>query len=256
MTLPGPFGVVGAGRLGPVLARALAAAGLEVTGPHGRGYNGFAGAHQDGIVLLCVPDDSLRAAAAAVRPGPLVGHLSGASDLSVLAAHRGFSVHPLMTISSGRVNDPDLAGVNAAVAGTDPAALAVAESLAARLGMHPFTVADRDRVAYHASAAIASNFLVTLESAAGRLMESAGLDRRLLLPLARTALENWGELGPAALTGPIIRGDRATVAAHREAVRERAPDLLALFDAMVAATAALVPEGLRSTTDSEGDPVG
>jgi predicted short-subunit dehydrogenase-like oxidoreductase (DUF2520 family) len=248
--LTGPIGVVGAGRLGPVLVRALAAAGLDVTGPHGRGYDGR---ESDGraatIVLLCVPDDAIRAASQAVLPGPLVGHLSGASDLSVLAPHRGFSLHPLMTITAGQPTDPVLKGVHAAVSGADPAALAVAESLASSLGMQPFAVADRDRVAYHAAAAMASNFLVTVESAAARLMESAGLDRRLLLPLARESLENWGALGPAALTGPVARGDRGTVAAHRVAVRDRTPDLLPLFDALVAATNALVATGRRADTD-------
>ena len=103
--------------------------------------------------------------------------------------------------------------------------------------MSATTVADEDRAAYHAAASIASNFLVTLEGAAERLAASAGVERELLAPLVRAAVENWVRLGAAgALTGPVARGDEATVARQREAVEQRAPGLLPLFDAMVDAT--------------------
>ena len=86
--------------------------------------------------------------------------------------------------------------------------------------MRAVRVADDDRAAYHAAASIASNFLVTLEGAAERLAATAGVDRELLAPLVRAAVENWAALGAErALTGPIARGDEATVARHREARR-------------------------------------
>ena len=108
-------------------------------------------------------------------------------------------------------------------------------------------VADSDRVAYHAAASIASNFLITLEGAAERLAASAGVERGLLVPLVRATVENWAGLGAQrALTGPVARGDEATVAAQRAAVAQRAPDLLPLFDAMVDATRRSRSSGRRA----------
>jgi len=240
--IPYPLAIVGAGRLGTALAAALRATGLETDGPLGRG----ASAEGAGAVLLCVPDAEIAAAAAAVRADVLVGHCSGATGLDVLTGRERFAFHPLMTVPAR--GEPDFAGAGAAIAGSTPRALAVAEALAARLGMRPTTVADEDRAAYHAAASIASNFLVTLEGAAERLAGSAGVDRALLAPLVRAAVENWARLGAAdALTGPIARGDEETVARQRAAVAERTPDLLALFDALAGATRALaaVPEGAR-----------
>src|SRR5205807_423915 len=108
----------------------------------------------------------------------------------------------------------DFRGAGAAVAGSTPRALALAQRLAQAVGMEPFTVAERDRTAYHAAASIASNFLVTLEAAAERLAATVGVGRDLLVPLVRASVENWGALGGAgALTGPVARGDEATVQA-------------------------------------------
>jgi predicted short-subunit dehydrogenase-like oxidoreductase (DUF2520 family) len=226
--------IVGAGRLGTALAAALRRSGLEIDGPLGRGVDP---AGSD-AVLLCVPDAEIAAAAAVVTPGVPVGHCSGATGLDVLAGHEAFAFHPLMTVPAD--GDPELAGAGAAVAGSTPRALAVAQELAARLGMRATTVADEDRAAYHAAASIASNFLVTLEGAAERLAATAGVDRALLAPLVRAAVENWVRLGAAgALTGPVARGDEATVARQRAAVAERTPDLLEAFDALVGATRSL-----------------
>jgi predicted short-subunit dehydrogenase-like oxidoreductase (DUF2520 family) len=230
--------VVGAGRLGHALVAALRAAGRDVRGPLGRGASPAGAA----IVVLCVPDAEIAAAAAAIaggRDGPLVGHCSGATGLEVLAGHEAFALHPLMTVPAG--SPPEVfAGAGAAVAGSTPRALATAEALARAAGMVPTRVADADRAAYHAAASIAANFLVTLEGAAERLAASAGVDRTLLVPLVRAAVENWAARGAAdALTGPIARGDEATVARQRAAVADRAPDLLPLFDALADATRAL-----------------
>jgi predicted short-subunit dehydrogenase-like oxidoreductase (DUF2520 family) len=226
--------VVGAGRLGRALAVALSAS-FEVTGPLGRGADG---ASAD-AVLLCVPDGEIAAAAAALAPsaGLLVGHCSGATGLGVLAPHEAFSLHPLMAVT---VAGATFAGAGAAVAGTTPAALAFATSVARTLAMEPIAVAEDDRAAYHAAASIASNFLVTLEDAAERLAATAGVRRELLLPLVRASVENWGTLGgPAALTGPLARGDEQTVRRQRDAIAARLPDLLALFDSLADRSRAL-----------------
>ena len=113
--------------------------------------------------------------------------------------------------------------------------------LAHALAMDVVHVSPEDRPAYHAAASIASNFLVTLEAAAERLAASAGVSRQMLAPLVRATVENWAALGPAqALTGPVARGDEATVARQREAVAERTPELTPLFDSLTAATRDLV----------------
>src|SRR5436190_9860677 len=140
--------VVGRGRIGSALA-----AGLGLGEPLGRG----ADAADADIVLLAVPDGEIAAAAAAaVAPGRLVGHLSGATTLAPLAPHEAFSIHPLMTVTGGRTS---FAGATAAVAGSTERALAIARALGAHLGMRPFEVADADRSAYHPAASIASNLL-------------------------------------------------------------------------------------------------
>jgi predicted short-subunit dehydrogenase-like oxidoreductase (DUF2520 family) len=225
--------IVGAGRLGTALAAALRDTDLPVTGPLGRGS---VAAGTAAAVLLCVPDAEIAAAAALVEAGPLVGHCSGATGLDVLAPHEALSLHPLMTVTDAGAQ---FAGAGCAVAGATPRALAAAQALAVALGMRPYEIADEDRAAYHAAASIASNFLVTLEGAAERLLATAGADRDLLVPLVRAALENWAEHGAVdALTGPIARGDEVTVRRQRAAIAEHAADLLPLFDALADATRA------------------
>ena len=220
--------VVGAGRMGWALTEAL-----DVEGPFGRGFDGTG----FDAVLIAVPETQISVAAAAVLPGPLVGHCAGSLGLDVLAPHEAFALHPLMTVTA---KGADFAGSTAAIAGSTPRALELAHTLAMQLGMQPFEIADSDRTAYHAAASIASNFLVTLEDAAETLLTTTGADRTMLIPLARAALENWASLGGrTALTGPIARGDEGVVARQRAAIAERAPELLALFDVMCERTRAL-----------------
>jgi predicted short-subunit dehydrogenase-like oxidoreductase (DUF2520 family) len=228
--------IVGAGRLGTVLAASLRDAGVSVDGPLRR--DDAADADAD-AVLLCVPDAEIARAAAVVPPGPLLGHCSGATGLQELGDRPSFSVHPLMTIAAG-ASPGILRGAGAAIDGTTPAALAAAETIALAAGLNPVRIPAADRAAYHAAASVASNFLITLEAAAERLGMTAGLERAQFVPLVRATVENWATLGPErALTGPVARGDEATVARQRAAVAERAPELLALFDALADATRAL-----------------
>ena len=224
--------IVGRGRLGPALAAAFDATGRRVLGPFGRGADG-AGAD---VVLLCVPDAQIGAAARAVtaREGLLVGHCSGATGLGVLRPHEALGLHPLMTVTHAGAA---FAGAGCAIGGSTLRALHVAESLAVAVGMRPFPVADDDRAAYHAAASIASNFVVTIEAAAERVAATAGVPRAALVPLVRAAVENWAALGAEeALTGPIARGDDAVVARQRMAIAARAPELVGLFDALADAT--------------------
>jgi predicted short-subunit dehydrogenase-like oxidoreductase (DUF2520 family) len=235
-------GIVGTGRLGTALAAALREAGVRVEGPAGRGEV------PEGCdaIVLCVPDAEIPAAAATVaEAAPLVGHTSGATPLTALEAAGGaaFGMHPLQTFPSGSGSEGFM-GVGCAVAGSTPEALAFAGRLARVLGMTPFEIDDDGRAAYHAAASVASNFTVTLLAAAERIAAGAGLApheaRALLAPLVRRTVESVAELGPAsALTGPIARGDHATVEAQRRAIEDAAPELLDLFDELVRHTRAL-----------------
>jgi predicted short-subunit dehydrogenase-like oxidoreductase (DUF2520 family) len=233
-TPPLPFtcSVVGAGRLGTVMAAAL-----SERVPLRRGEPVPPGTD---VVLLCVPDGQIAAAAAAVPPGPLVGHCSGATGLEALGDREGFSLHPLMSVPTG--SEPSvLRGAGAAVDGTSERALETAHTLAEALGLRATRVEPEDRVAYHAAAAMAANFLVALEACAERLAETAGVSREQLAPLVLATTQQWAAMGPeAALTGPIVRGDEDVVARHRETVAERTPELLELWDALAEATRALV----------------
>jgi predicted short-subunit dehydrogenase-like oxidoreductase (DUF2520 family) len=233
-----PLVVVGRGRAGRSLARAAEAAGIEVR-LAGRDDSAQA-AHGAGAALLCVPDGAIPEACTAVRDAglPLVGHVSGATTLDVLApatdaGAEAFSMHPLQTFADG---ETAVEGTPCAVAGSSERALCYAKALAEALGMRPFEVAEENRVAYHAAASIASNLLVALEESAAELLESAGVDdaRELLAPLVLRTAANWAERGPDALTGPIARGDRETVERHRAALTELAPELLPMYEALAA----------------------
>jgi predicted short-subunit dehydrogenase-like oxidoreductase (DUF2520 family) len=233
--------VVGNGRMGRALVAELRDAGYEVGEPLGRG----ALPHGCDAVVLAVPDAEIPAAAEVVAgAAPYVGHTSGATPLTALSAARAqaFGLHPLQTVTD---RGAELHGAGCAVAGATPAALELARSLATRLGMSPFEVRDDQRAAYHAAASIASNYLVTLEWMARTLADRAGIEPPLA-PLVRQTVANWAELGPhAALTGPIARGDEATVAAQREAIAAAAPELLAAFDALAERTRVLAEEARR-----------
>jgi predicted short-subunit dehydrogenase-like oxidoreductase (DUF2520 family) len=243
-------GVVGPGRLGTALAGALREAGVAVDGPAGRGQV----PRGCDAIVLCVPDAEIQAAAATVAgAAPLVGHTSGATPLSALApaGAAAFGLHPLQTFAPESSGLGAFAGAGCAIAGSTAEALAFAADLARTLGMTPFEIDDEGRAAYHAAASMASNFMVTLQAAAERIAAGAGLEpdeaRRLLVPLLRRTVDNLAEVGPErALTGPVARGDEATVAAQRHAVAEAAPELLDLFDELVLHTRALAGTAARA----------
>lgn len=244
--IPAPVRVqiVGTGRMGSALEAALQRSGITLLPMGGRGATG-AGAD---IVLLAVPDAEISAAASHVAPGPLVGHLSGITSLAALGQHEAFAVHPLLTVTGPQTT---FTGAYAAVAGSTPRALAAAEDLAKSLELHPFQIADEDRAAYHAAASIASNFLVTIEGFAESLAATAGVPREALVPLAEAALRNWAARGASdALTGPIVRGDEATVRRQRDAVADRAPEQLALFEALVEETRRLAKSDAGKTSEA------
>jgi predicted short-subunit dehydrogenase-like oxidoreductase (DUF2520 family) len=215
--------VIGAGRVGSAIAARLRERGLDLERPDPE------------LVLLCVPDRAIAEVAAEVAPGPWVAHVSGATPLAALAPHRRrFGMHPLQTFTRAR-GPEQLDGAFAAVTAETADALAVGLWLATTLGLEPFALADDKRAAYHAGAAIASNYLVTLRRAAGSLLEAAGAPPAALDPLMRRTIENGFEL-----TGPIARGDWATVDAHLAAIRAERPELEPMYMTLAETTKALL----------------
>ncbi len=215
--------VIGAGRVGSAFAARLSERGLELS------------PDDPELVLLCVPDRAVAEVAAGLAPGPWVAHVSGATPLAALEPHgRRFSLHPLQTFTTARGAE-QLDGAFAAVTAETDEAREVALWLARTLGLEPFALADDRRAAYHAGASIASNYLVTLRRAAGSLLEAAGAPPEALDPLMRRTIENGFEL-----TGPIARGDWATVEAHRDAIRAERPELEPMYAALAETTKALL----------------
>ena len=211
--------VIGAGRVGSAVSARLRERGVAVR-PDAE------------LVLLCVPDTAIRGVAQDIQVGPWVAHVSGATPLAALDPHtRRFSVHPLQTFTRSR-GPEQLDGAFAAVTAESEEARERGFWLARRLGLDPFELADDARPLYHAGAAIAANYLVTLHRVASDLFRAAGAPPDALVPLMRRTIENDFEL-----TGPIERGDWDTVEAHRRAIRDVAPEVEPLYDVLAEATA-------------------
>jgi predicted short-subunit dehydrogenase-like oxidoreductase (DUF2520 family) len=213
--------IVGAGRVGSAVSARLRERDVELRDDDPE------------LVLLCVPDRTIAEVAAATAPGPWVAHVSGATSLSALQPHeRRFSVHPLQTVTLER-GPEQLDGAWAAVTAETDEARAVGRELAETLGLRPFDLDDDARTLYHAGAAIASNYLVTLYRAASRLFEDAGAPPEALVPLMTRTIENRFQL-----TGPIARGDWAVVDSHLDALHDAHPELEPMYRALAEATAA------------------
>jgi predicted short-subunit dehydrogenase-like oxidoreductase (DUF2520 family) len=224
-----PVSVVGAGRAGSALAARLRERGVAVLSRADRGLD-LAGAE---LVLLCVPDTAIAEVARGIPTGPWVAHGSGATPLAALEPHtRRFSMHPLQSFSRSR-GPEQLDGAWAAVTAESEEARDEGLELARTLGLEPFVLADRDRPLYHAGAVFASNYIVTLYRAAAELLREAGAPPEALGPLMRGTIDNDFEL-----TGPISRGDWATVEAHLAVIRERKPELEDLYRKLADATEA------------------
>ncbi|WP_254450661.1 Rossmann-like and DUF2520 domain-containing protein [Aeromicrobium stalagmiti] len=238
------MGVVGAGKVGSVLASRFRSAGYPVVGVSGRsaasrlristllpGVDVLSPseiAARSDILVLAVPDDSLIAVAeelassGAVRPGQYVLHTSGRHGLDALAAltrlgARPIAFHPAMTFTGTAVDFE-----NSPVFGLTAAAVdrPLAEELVAALGGVPMWVAESDRALYHAALVHGANHLVTLVAQSMDLLRTAGAEdpAAVLRPLLTAALDNVLAYGDAALTGPVVRGDVTTIRAHVDAL--------------------------------------
>jgi predicted short-subunit dehydrogenase-like oxidoreductase (DUF2520 family) len=211
--------VIGAGRVGSAVSARLR-------------EQGIAADEEAELVLLCVPDAAISDIARKIPTGPWIAHVSGATPLAALDPHeRRFSVHPLQTFTRARGAE-QLDGAWAAVTADSDEGRDRGFWLARALRLRPFELADDARSLYHAGAAVASNYLVTLHEVAAELFRAAGAPPDALIPLMRRTIDNGFEL-----TGPIERGDWETVEAHRRAIRAAKPDLEPLYDVLAEVTA-------------------
>lgn len=268
MSAPLRIGVIGAGRVGAVLAAALRDQGHEIVAVAGESdaSRGRIEALLPGVrvakptdvaraadvLLLTVPDDMLGNVARtltdarAIRRGQYVVHTSGRHGLRVLepataAGARAIALHPAMTFTGTAIDLPRLAGcVFGVTAGADERDLA--ERLVADFRGESLWVAEEGRAGYHAALAHGANHLVTLVAQARDLLGAATGetdDARVaatLRPLLTAALDNALEQGDDALTGPIVRGDADTVREHLEVIARTAPHTLASYVQMARAT--------------------
>ena len=259
------LGVVGAGRVGAVLAAALRAAGHDVVAVSGgsaasrtRVETLIPGvgvssprevARGCDLLLLTVPDDDLAAlvddlvASGSVRSGQVVVHTSGRHGTAVLAPAAAVgavvvAMHPAMTFTG---TDVDLARLPGTVFGLtcDDAARPIGERLVDDLGGEVAWLPEQRRALYHAALAHGANHLVTLVNQAMDLLRLAGSSdpASTLRPLLQASLDNALAYGDAALTGPIVRGDVHTVRMHLASLRETSPETLESYVAMGRATA-------------------
>ena len=259
------IGVVGAGRVGAVLAAALRTAGHDVVAVAGespasrtrietllpgvRVDKPSAVARACDLLLLTVPDDMLGnvvtmlSASGAIRAGQRVVHTSGKHGLAVLkpAADLGaevLAIHPAMTFTGTDVDLGRLSGCRYGVTAT-LGTHELARELVADLGGSIVWVPEDRRVLYHAGLAHGANHLVTLVTQAMDLLRASGADdpAATLRPLLNAALDNALSYGSAALTGPIVRGDVETVRAHLVDIAASSPATLESYVVMARATA-------------------
>lgn len=277
---PAPLdvGVVGTGRVGYALGKALSNAGHRIVAASGVSDASveriaLLGARpaappdvlaDSGLVLLTVPDDALGdlvaglVATGAPLAGKLLVHASGRYGIGVLdpAVRAGavpLALHPAMTFTGRPEDVARLAACPFGVTAPDDWQL-VADALVLEMGGEPVRIAEENRGLYHAALSIGANHVVTLVAEAARLLSEAGVERpdRMLGPLAGAALDNALRLGISGLTGPVPRGDAGTVADHLAELRAHAPDALPVYRALTRLGAArALDAGLLKPADAE-----
>ncbi len=259
--------IVGPGRAGLALAIAAGGAGHQVAAVVGRDSGHAAtGATLVGSTPLALgdplPDNDLVVIAArdgdiadvaialAASPGPVTAavHMSGLASVAVLGplAAKGAatgSFHPLQTLPTPEAGAARLPGSWVAITAGEPLG-ATLRDLAESLGTHPFDLADGAKPLYHAGAAAAANFPLASLTIAADLFTAARVPVAAARPLVEAAVANAFEMGPrSALTGPVVRGDAATVSAQLDAVAAATPEWLDGFSAQVALLARIAGRG-------------
>ena len=269
-------GIIGVGRAGGALGAALSQAGHPVIAAHALSENSIERARtilpeaelvgveevvdRADLVLLAVPDDALPALARELpfHPGQFVVHCSGRYGVGVLepAQAKGalpLALHPAMTLTGTSLDVERLAGAPFGVTAPEPLRMA-AEALVVEMGGEPIWIPEEARILYHAALAHSANHLITLVASGVELLQEAGVENsaRLLAPLLQASLDNALRMGYPALTGPVVRGDASTVAAHVDALAFD-PQVQAAYIALARLTAdRALAEGLLRPAAAEG----
>ncbi len=254
--------IIGAGAVGTAMGYLLSSAGYTVTGiasrslesavkardfiGQGEASTDLAGtASSAGIVLITTSDDAVRQVCEGIahrdgfRPGSLVVHTSGALSVDALVSAKDkgastVSMHPLQSLPSVQEAIKNIPGSYFCLESDDESALDTAREMVRVFQGKVLNIQLGGKPLYHAGAAVVSNFLVATIGFGLQLHESAGIDRQdslnALLPLIQGTLKNIEKIGiPAALTGPIARGDAQTVEDHLASISRENPDLLGLY---------------------------
>lgn len=263
--------ILGAGRAGRGLSRALRASGVTVRGLHGRHAESGADAITAGaipgsiadanVVIVAVRDGQLgealgEVARARLAPGAVVLHASGSTEPPALETlrtlgHAAGTFHPLVPIADPARAAELFRGAFIGLDG-DAAAVAAGERLASRLGARTLRIPAGEKPTYHAAAVIASNFPTVLAALGARLLVGLGVSEGdawdAIRALMRGAVVNLDSDTPAhALTGPIARGDSETVRKHLEAL-EADPETRALYRALSAVAVEIARDAGTSET--------
>jgi len=273
--------IVGPGNLGTALALTLPAAGYEVkflgvranrpvkshTSSLARKIKArliVLGAQPlaTDVIWIAVPDDAIAGVARALAPsqdwkGKVAFHSSGALNSDELAALRAkgahvASVHPMMTFVRGKV--PAMAGVSFAVEG-DAAAVRVAKNIVQDLGGSAFVIRKQNKVLYHVFGSFASPMVIALMASLEQVARVAGIRRsdvkRVMTPLLWQTLRNHLDQDAAsAFSGPLVRGDVATVCKHLDEL-EKLPEAKAVYVALTRAALKLLPVRNRKALERE-----
>jgi len=256
--------IVGCGKVGTALAKFLSEAGYGISGLASKSFSSakrladLTGAgrfttipweitKKADIVFLTTPDSEISDTCSNIafnegfKRDSVVLHCSGALPSTILSSAKSCgafigSMHPMQSFALNEGDESPFHGIIFAVEG-DAQALHIAIKIAVDLGADCISISMEDKTLYHAAAVVASNYLVTLLSLAFRLIEHAGISGsdtwKVLKPLIKGTLLNIEKAGiPAALTGPVARGDIKTVERHIKAIREKSPELLDLYNTL------------------------
>lgn len=265
-------GVIGAGRVGPVIGRALQLVGHEIIGitrssnsQRNDAVEAILGAAviepdeacRADLVVIAIPDDQIKplvqglAKLGCFRPGQVVMHTSGVHGINVLEAAQAagalpIALHPAMTFTGTSLDVERLQMCPAAITAT-AVALPIASALAMEMGMEPCVVEEEDRTLYHAGLTHGANHLVTLVNEALSILEAAGIENPELYirPLLNAALERALSEGAHGLTGPVRRADTGTLKDHQKALSEAGLNsILESYKNMARTTAHLAGDNL------------
>lgn len=269
--------LIGPGKVGCAVTQRLQMAGYPISAVIGRDLDraidgcGFIGcsaavastnletANQSEIILLAVPDDQITgltkelAEQSPSLTGKTLIHFSGlhAAEIMKTANHGAatLSIHPLLPFANRQIASERLTNCPCALEG-DERSIPLGTALIKAFRGQPFRIDSEKKALYHASACIASNFLVTLQAVAAELLVECGIEAEqaipLLLPLVQASIDNVATLGPEqGLTGPIVRGDTGTVAAHLSALGNSSKNLRELYKQLGGLTTRLAEKSTR-----------